>query len=312
MNYCDLHCDTPLELYLQNEHLNGNALDVTCSGFKGFEHYLQLAAYCPPEKLSDREGLELFFRMADYFKRELSEHGCAFCTDADGIAKAYESKTPAFVLTLEDARVLDGSIAALHKLFDARVRVLTPLWSGESCIGGSHESVLGLTDFGREVVTECAKLGIITDVSHASPRSADEIINIAVRHGKAVMASHSCAYGVYPHSRNLHDEHLKAIAALGGVVGVNTYPPHLTGGDATLNDIAEHISYFADTVGESYVALGCDFDGMGIHTKGCENVSLIPSLKDRLIAHGFSSESAEKILFSNAYTFIKNNITNIK
>ena len=308
MKYFDLHCDTAYELYARREKLSGNSLNITSEKISSFAPYVQLAAYCAPEGDSNDEAYEKFFHVRDYFLKELEENAFKLCSSAEEIESCANSAVPAFVLTVEDARILDGSLCRIETLYNAGVRVITPLWGGETVIGASHESDGGLTSFGKEALHLCAELGIITDISHASQGSADDIINIALSHGMPTIASHSCAYSVHGHSRNIRDEHLRAVADSGGIVGVNLYPPHLTGTSASLTDAVNHISYFVHAVGEDKVALGCDFDGMGIFTEGGEDVSCIPSLAQKMRSCGMSESLCEKILFENAYAFFKKHL----
>ena len=307
MNYCDLHCDTPLEVYLRGTSLRDAELNVSAEKFGVFEKYVQLAAFCPPESVSDGDGFELFRKVTENFKRETLNICGAVCTDTEGIKRATESGTPAFVLTAEDARILDGDVSRLYALYEAGVRVLTPLWGGVTCIGGSHSSDEGLTPFGRDVVKECFRIGIVPDVSHASRKSAYEIIDLAVTFKKTVIASHSCAFSVNPHTRNLTDEEFLGIAQTGGIVGVNLYPPHLKGHEADVSDALEHIRHFISLSDASRVALGCDFDGMNVFAKGGEDVGRIPRLAE-LLTDAFGKETAEKILFTNAYELLTEHI----
>lgn len=104
-----------------------------------------------------------------------------------------------------------GSLSRLAALYRAGIRVLTLLWGGNTCIGGSHDTDSGLTPFGRAVVRKCHQIGIIPDISHASVASAEEIIEISLSTGKPCIASHSDSYHVFPHTRNLSDRHFLAI-----------------------------------------------------------------------------------------------------
>lgn len=307
MNYCDLHCDTPLEMYLRGVSLNDTELNVSADKYGVFEKYVQLAAFCPPESVTDDEGYELFFKVMDNFKREALRTGASICTDSSSLAHSVDGNVPSFVLTAEDARILGGSLKRLYALREAGVRILTPLWGGVTCIGGSHTSEEGLSRFGRDVIKCCFETGIIPDVSHASRKSAYEIIELAKSFGCPVIASHSCSFSINTHTRNLTDEEFLGIVETGGIVGVNLYPPHLKGTDADVSDVLDHISHFISLSGTSPVALGCDFDGMGIFAKGGEDVGCIPHLA-KLFDDAFGKDISDKILFTNAYAFLQRHI----
>ncbi len=307
MNYLDLHCDTPLETYLRSVPLSDPGLNVSTDKYRAFDKYVQLAAFCPHESVTDDEGYELFFKVMDNFKREAIRVGAAVCTDGSTLKRLTENNVPAFMLTVEDARILGGDLKRLYSLIEVGVRVLTPLWGGDTCIGGSHTSDEGLTHFGRDVIKACFETGVIPDVSHASRKSTYEIIELAKSYGRPVIASHSCSYSINPHSRNLTDEEFLGIVETGGIVGVNLYPPHLKGDVAELSDVLDHIRHFLSLSGTTHVALGCDFDGMGIFARGGEDVGCIPRLA-RLLKDAFGKEVSEKILFTNAYAFLTEHI----
>lgn len=308
MNYCDLHCDTPLKLYETGGSLLDGEADVTVEKLGFTDKYVQLAAYCPPAGDSDGEAYEKFYRVREAFLKEAEQSGCAVCTDAAEIDSALGSGKASFVLTVEDARILEGDVQRLKGLYDLGVRAVTPLWSGVTCIGGAHDTDFGLTEFGLEAVRECAMLGMILDISHASPASAEEIMSAAERFASPVMASHSCSRELFDHTRNLSDSQLKRLVSLGGIVGVNLYPPHLTGGEATAMDAVRHIKHFISVAGEDAVALGCDLDGMGQHPADVRDVSMIPCLYGAMESVGFTDAVIEKVMFRNAYDFLRRSL----
>ncbi len=308
MNYADLHCDTPLELYARGESLADCSTDISLRRLSRFERAVQLAAFCAPPDTDDDKAFDMCHSVYKYFSTDAVDCGCRICKSSADLDRALEDRRPAFVLTLEDARVTAGKLERVDELYALGVRCVAPLWGGESCIGGSHDTTLPLTHDGIAVVAHSAELGMILDISHASTRAADDILDIARLLGAPVIASHSCAYSVNKHSRNIHDRHARRIAQLGGVIGVNLYPPHLTGSSATLADAARHIYYLASLVGEDAVGLGCDFDGMGLYTSGGENVSCLQRLAFELRLLGMSDDLCEKILFSNVYAFLKRSI----
>ncbi len=309
MKYCDLHCDTALELYRCKKPFATAPLNINGEAIACFESYLQLCAYCVPQGTSDAEGFEEFFAVASHFEAEVSGIGGVVCRNKAEVSSALKCGKPAFILGMEDARITCGDCRRLEALFDAGVRIVTPLWSGETCVGGAHDTSVGLTPRGRELMHLCGELGIITDISHASMASAEEIIEIASSHGVPVTASHSCSHSLNPHTRNLSDRQAVALASTGGIVGVNSYPPHLTGGESHITDVVRHIEHFVSLLGEDRVALGMDFDGMGsCITEGLESAGKIPALRDELTRRGFTAEVCEKLLFDNAAGFLLRNI----
>lgn len=308
MNYADLHCDTPYELFVRGESLADYSTDISLRRLARYEQVIQLAAFCAPPEADDATAFDLCRKVYRYFKADADDCGCRICKSAGDIEAALNDSRPAFVLSLEDARITEGHTERIDELYEFGVRCIAPLWGGSTCIGGSHDTDLPLTRDGIAIVAHCAELGMILDISHASPRSADDILDIAELYHSPVTASHSCSYSICRHSRNISDRHALRIAQLGGIIGVNLYPPHLTGSSATLSDVARHISYLTALIGENAVGLGCDFDGMSLHTSGGDNISCMPGILFELTLAGMSDTLCEKILFSNVYDFLKRSI----
>lgn len=299
MDLFDLHCDTPLEVFRNGGNFISGYTQITKDKLSGIDRYRQLAAFCSPDDLDDPAGFDLFFRVAETFRHAASEAGYTVSRDGD-------PENGNFTLTVEDARILGGNIRNLDALLDAGVGLITPLWGGSTCIGGAHDTNEGLTPFGKEVVRECARRGIPTDVSHASEKSADEIFGILAKEGMVPIATHSNAYSICPHSRNLRDEQIRTIKEAGGIVGVSLFPPHLCeSGSATTDDAARHIIYYLENLGERGVALGCDFDGISSTPADIENVSGIGKLKDVLKRLGIGETTLNAVFYENAADYFK-------
>jgi membrane dipeptidase len=121
-----------------------------------------------------------------------------------------------------------------------------------------------LTDFGKRVVVRCFELGILPDLSHTNQFSAQDTIDLAIAAKKPLIASHSNAYGLYPHPRNLRDEHFVALRDNGGLVGLNFCHVHLcdeTQERACVSHLVRHLEHYLSLGGENIVAIGGDWDG---------------------------------------------------
>ncbi|MEW6411434.1 MAG: dipeptidase [Candidatus Zixiibacteriota bacterium] len=153
----------------------------------------------------------------------------AVCTTAAGAEKAInEGKIAAFV-GIENGVAIAGELANLEHFYERGVRymTLTHTASSDWCVSSADTAPAfnGLTDFGREVVHKMNEMGMIIDVSHASVSAVDEVLKIST---SPIIASHSCVYALCEHDRNLTDDQIKAIAAKGGVIGVNFYNGYLS------------------------------------------------------------------------------------
>ena len=188
------------------------------------------------------------------------------------------------------------------------MRILTPLWKGETCIGGSFDTDAGLTDFGKDVIRKCIELGIVPDISHASIKSADDIFDISSG-SSPVIASHSSSYTIFEHPRNLTDSQFCSVRESGGLVGVNLYTEAL-GLDARsdgIPTILEHIEHYLSLGGEDCVCFGCDFDGAQT-PKDIPDVSYIYLFADEMSKLNYSESLIKKIFYENVNNFILKNI----
>ena len=289
MKFFDLHCDTAYEMYVQNEGLEKNKLAVSLERAECLDEYRQVMALWCDNEHSDEECFEDLLKMHKYFLRH--------------------TPVPApfgpLAFSLEDARLLCGDIGRLDLLRDMGVRFLIPVWKGKSIIGGAFDTDSGLTDFGKQVIERCFELGIIPDISHCSVESADEILSMAEKQGRTVIASHSCAYGVYSHPRNLRDEQFLRIKALGGVVGLSLCAYHLTSEKekCTIEDVLCHFEHYLNLGGEDMTCIGADMDGAPM-PDDISGIESIPMLYVRL-CEKFGKDIADKIIYDNAYVFTK-------
>ena len=174
------------------------------------------------------------------------------------------------VLAMEGGHAIENSLGALRAYYDLGVRYMTLTHSGNADSATDDPEHGGLTDFGRVVVREMNRLGMLVDLSHTSTETMNDVLDIAEA---PVIFSHSGAQGLTGHRRNVPDQVLQRLSENGGVVMVVFYPWHVSEalrtydgpGDppwATLLDVADHIEYVRDVAGIYHVGLGYDFDGM--------------------------------------------------
>lgn len=309
----DLHCDTVYELNKKNESLASNTCKIALDKLTPYQSYAQFfAAWCST-KLTDDEGFDAFGRLADLLDAQLAipeiTERMTRVTTAAQMDAALQSGRHAAILAVEDARILGGDLSRLDVLAARGVRYLTLCWGGETCIGGSHDTTAGLTDFGKEVVRRCFALGIVPDISHTNAASAADALEIAVACGKPVIASHSNAYSVYSHSRNLRDEHFIALRDLGGLVGLNFCRPHLWNPEeetVTVSHLIRHLEHFLSLGGENTVAIGADWDGASL-PDGISTIADAQKLAEEMARLGYTDELIHKIFFDNALAFFKRN-----
>lgn len=296
MRLFDLHADTPFRMFAERLDFSSDKLHISSKHFSCFENYTQVFAVFSDNRKSDTEVLSDFFSICKYFRRQL----------------AALDTPPRYCLSLEDARLLCGREENLYAIKEEGIALMTPLWRGSTHIGGAFDTNEGLTPFGKAVVGRACNLGIIPDISHASPQSADDILAISSKNGLPCVATHSDSYGVTPHPRNIRDTHFRAIVQSGGLIGISLAPQHLSlSGTAQISDILRHIEYGLSLGGEDSLALGCDLDGVSSLPCGIRSLGDIHLIAKEL-AHHYDSKLADKILYQNAASFFERHQLTIK
>jgi membrane dipeptidase len=183
----------------------------------------------------------------------------ALCRTGAEIAAATEAKKIALVLALEGCPQIDVDLELLQTLQRLGVRMASFTHFGRSALGdGSGEDAAGsrLTRAGVEAVGLLEELGVLIDVSHVGRGGVEHILELAT---KPLVASHSSAFAVHEHHRNLTDEQLRGIAATGGVICVNFFAGFLTSDKPTVGHLADHVEHILGVAGEDHVGLGSDF-----------------------------------------------------
>jgi len=244
------------------------------------------------------QGLARVSRLLDVFDGLAArEDRLTRATTVAEIEQAARQGRVAAVLAVENGTAVDGDPANVDRLYARGVRMMSLTWNASNDLadGAAEEVHGGLTALGRRVVARMQEVGMVVDVSHLSARSFWDVL--AATRGP-VVATHSDAAGLVPHRRNLADEQLRAIAARGGVVGVNFYPA-FTGG-ASLRHVLDHLDYLVRVMGADHVALGSDFDGFTQTVQGLEDVSQLPNLTAGLLERGHAPADVRKILGGNA------------
>ncbi len=226
------------------------------------------------------------------------------------VERIFGSGKVASVLGMEGGHAIENSLGALRAYYDLGARYMTLTHSGNNDWADSgtddpeHD---GLTAFGEEVVREMNRLGMMVDLSHTSPETMNDALDVAEA---PVIFSHSSARAVTDHLRNVPDQVLRRLPDNGGVVMVTFVPAFISdavrtfdgSGDpprATLADVADHIEHIRDVAGIDHVGIGSDFDGISDTPIGLEDVSTFPTLFAELSRRGWSEEDLAKLAGGN-------------
>lgn len=246
----------------------------------------------------------------DSIHRDLIErypNDFALATTASQIESAHKRGKIAALIALEGGHAIEDSLDNLRAFYGRGVRYMTLThtntnhWADSS---GDIDNLAvqhhhGLTDFGKEVVREMNRLGMMVDVSHV----ADETFWDALATSRApLIASHSNARALANVPRNMTDEMIVALAKKGGVIQINFNCPFLTTEKpprATIADVVAHIDHIRKIAGIDALGIGSDFDGISCAPVGLEDVSKYPNLTRALLEQGYSPADIRKIYGEN-------------
>lgn len=263
-----------------------------------------------PPALEMADAQRIVFAMAALLFRIERESGgrVRVCRSAGKIEQCFEQDVLAAVLHIEGAEAIDPDFAVLDVLHAAGLRSLGPVWSRPNVFGhgvpfrcpSSPDTGPGLTDLGKALIGACNRLKILIDLSHLNERG---FWDVAERSDAPLVASHSNAHAISPHSRNLTDRQLAAIGQSGGLAGVNFAVNFLRpdGGrdkNTPLDLIVRHIEHMLEHAGEDCVGFGSDFDGAQMPGE-LGNAAGLPKLVAALDRRGHSRQRVEKLCFGN-------------
>ena len=200
-------------------------------------------------------------------------------------------------LGIEGAHCLEGNLDNVQNLYYEGVRMMAPTHFFDNELGGSAHGIsgAGLTDFGRKVIHEMNRLGIIIDLAHVSPKMIDEILDQTTR---PVLVSHTGVKGTKDSPRNISDRHINRIAASGGLIGIGFFRGAIKG---EIKHIVEAMKYVRDLVGIEHVALGSDFDGAATTPI---DVTGLPFIVQELMNQGFSEMEIRAVMGENIKRFL--------
>lgn len=318
------------------EHLNGYHTDVPrlAAGGVGAQFWsVFVPAWDPTPLRTTIEQIDLVRRVTDRCDR------LAHADSAADVAVARAQGLTASLMGAEGGHSIENSLAALRTLRILGVRYMTLThadtidWADSATDNARHG---GLTSFGEKVVREMNRIGMIVDISHVSADTMRHALSVS---DAPVMASHSSAFTLAPHPRNVPDDVLELVRANNGVVMVNFYPPFVSragaeqaasmfsvqrglkerlGADTAVeeemnrliekdpypevavSDVVGHIEYIAEAAGVDHVGIGSDFDGIEVTPIGLEDVSTYPAITVELLNRGWSEPDVRKVLGENA------------
>jgi membrane dipeptidase len=269
----------------------------------------------------------------------------ALALTADDVVRIHKSGKIASMIGVEGGHSINNSLAVLRHLYDAGARYMTIThssnndWADSATDAPQHA---GLTNFGKAVIGEMNRLGMLVDLSHVSPQTMNAALDVTAA---PVIFSHSSARALTNHARNVPDDVLRRLPQNGGVVMVTFVPgfvsekvraygaertalearlKELNQGQpekvkdeleawdkanpkvrATLSDVADHVEHIIDVAGEDHVGIGSDFDGITSTPQDLESVADYPKLFTELLRRGHSVDQLKKLAGLNVLRVMK-------
>jgi membrane dipeptidase len=253
--------------------------------------------------------LDVFYSQIDINKDEIQ-----LATTYQDVINIVQKGKIASVLTIEGGEPLEEDLGSLRMLYKLGARSMTlthfprnELGDGSATLSDSH-----LTEFGRAVVEEMNKLGMIVDVSHINERGYWDVLDVT---NSPAIASHSNCKALCNYHRNISDDQIRALADNGGVLNLSYCPPFIKPGldfdssseklhQVVLNDWLDHLDHACKLVGPDHLGLGSDFDG-GCGFPEMNNITFVPRITQGMVKRGYSDEDIEKILGKNNLRVMK-------
>ncbi|MGC9317624.1 MAG: dipeptidase [Armatimonadota bacterium] len=308
----DAHNDTLVLRLSRGEHLNVTERDeryhldvpraleggLTCSFFMLGSGDLDQAM-----KLVDGT-----WRLAEEYPAQV-----IYATSTADIERAKDEGALAVVGQLESCTCLRGSIATLRNLYRLGVRVAN-LTHGEGGEGTTQQKrslfdycapvdrdeareLPGLSDFGREVIAECNRLGIVVDLAHASDATFYEALELS---RTPPIFSHGAVFSQCPHWRGLTDDQIRLLAEAGGVMGMAFHPLFIDREAPSMARLVDSVEHVVNLVGPDHIGIGADYDGMPEGTVPIPaSVDRLPEFTEALVRRGFDDGTILKVLGGN-------------
>ena len=317
----DLHFDLPMELFEKRARPGLLATEFLPQWEAGDIGVVAAAIFVEDRYVPDKALPVALGQIAQLYAETENSDRVRICRSHAEITAARAAGKIAVLITMEGVDPLGTDLDLLRIFYELGVRVvgLTHFRSNAAGHGGifaaSGSSSEGLTEFGREVVRECGRLGIILDLAHINPAGFEEVVALTTR---PLIVSHSNARRYHDIERNISDDQIRMMGERGGVIGVNAVLVSPRQEDSTLDRYVDHIEHVAGLIGIHGVGIGFDFFEF-IYRQWSEATRqalaakwrephFIPDLRDhsqarnltrKLIERGFSDGDMEKILFRN-------------
>ena len=309
----DTHCDTPM-FFPQGVDFGSRDPRILVDLHKmdeGRQDATIMVAYLPQPKIGETfssnvdfdvdgptEYADLIFNKIEAIVEKNKRYISIARTPADLYADKRQGRH-SIMLGIENGLALNGQLQNLAHFVQRGIVYMTLCHNGDNDICDSARGCNthnGVSSFGRQVIREMNRLGVIVDLSHASDKSFYDALELSQQ---PIVCSHSSCRALCDHPRNLTDDQMRALAAKGGVMQVTLYHGFLVNdGEATVLDVLRHLDHAIQVMGIDHVGIGTDFDGDG-GVRGFASSSELLNFTRMLLARHYSERDIQKIWGGN-------------
>lgn len=273
------------------------------AGFVGGQFW---SAYVPCDT-QNRDAVKRTLEQIDVIQRMCQAYPETFAcvTSSTGIRQAFQEGKVASLVGVEGGHSIDSSLGVLRALYHLGMRYMTLThscntpWADNWLVdtGDDKAQSQGLSHFGQSVVKEMNRLGVMIDLAHVSVATMRAALKLSQA---PVIFSHSSAYSLCPHRRNVPDDVLQLVKETGSLVMVNFYNDYVScSAKANLSQVADHLDHIKKVAGAAAVGFGGDYDGVSRVPSGLEDVSKYPDLVAELLRRQWTEAEVRGALADN-------------
>ncbi|CAF3289209.1 unnamed protein product [Rotaria socialis] len=260
-----------------------------------------------------------FLEQIDLMNRIIAKHPDVFqmAKTAQEVRQAFSAKRIASLFGVEGGQAIESSFGILRIFYQLGVRYMTLThncntpWADQNQVDRVNSTLIknnGLTAFGKKVIEEMNRLGMLVDLAHVSKQTMLDVLNIS---RSPIIFSHSSAYSLCNHTRNVQDDVLELVKKNQGLVMVTFAPGFITcnsSNDGSIADVAAHINHIRKIADIDSVGIGGDYDGVDVLPTGLEDVSKYPKLIEYLIDQGdWTDDDIIKLVGGNILRVLEKN-----
>lgn len=290
-----------VDLYtLTNTHTNIPKIKEGRLGAQFWSAYVPCESQYKDAVRQTLEQIDVVHRMCHKYPEVFK-----FAASSQDILDAFAQNKTASLIGVEGGHSLDSSLGTLRTMYQLGVRYLTLThscntpWADNWLVdtGTEPSQHNGLSEFGKQLIREMNRLGMLIDLAHVTVEVMEQVLDMSVA---PVIFSHSSAYAICPHKRNVPDNILTKVKEKKGIVMINFYNDYVTcSRTANLSDVADHFDHIKKVAGPSIIGFGGDYDGVGRVPVGLEDVSKVPELVAELLRRGWGDTEVKAALGDN-------------